>query len=72
MNKKLNEEYFETRKKHKEGYKKNKLTFKKAIINLVITIILIVVYNALSKGCSKRIEENKIKYEQKQQLNKEN
>ena len=40
MNKRLNEEYFKTRAKHKVGYKKRPLTFKKTLINSIIAIIL--------------------------------
>ncbi|MGG8497857.1 hypothetical protein ACQY1Q_15705 [Tenacibaculum sp. TC6] len=62
MNNQLNEQYFETKQKHKEGYKKHK---KKAatkwIRNLVVTFLLIFIYNSMLKTCSKKIEENKKK-----------
>ncbi|CAL2103569.1 conserved protein of unknown function [Tenacibaculum sp. 190130A14a] len=59
MNKRLNEEYFKTRAKHKVGYKKRPLTFKKTLINSIIVIVLIYLSNLLFNYFAKRIEQNK-------------
>ncbi|CAM1346302.1 hypothetical protein TCRASSO_30138 [Tenacibaculum crassostreae] len=61
MNRKLNNQYFETKKTHKEGYKKNKLTLKRIIINVIITFLLVFLYNKFSKYLSNKIEQNKAK-----------
>ncbi|PHS10006.1 MAG: hypothetical protein COA88_02965 [Kordia sp.] len=63
---KLNKQFFETKKKYKEGLKKRKLTFKRAAINLIITFSLIWVVSILQKSCEQRIEENKLKELQKE------
>ncbi len=59
MNKKLNNQYFETKKRHKESYKKGKLTFKKLLINLIITLVFILLYNLFSKYLHEKIESNR-------------
>lgn len=59
MSKRLNEEYFKTKAKHKAGYRKKPLTFKRALINLSITIVLIYLLGLLLNYLSKRIEQNK-------------
>ncbi len=64
MNKKLNEQYFETKKKYREGVENRPRTFKKKIINLVITVILIITYTSISKSCEKRNEEKKLEISQ--------
>jgi hypothetical protein len=56
---KLNENYFETRKKHKKEFKKQKLTLKKSAMNLIIIFTLIFLYSIISKSCDERIERNK-------------
>lgn len=61
MNRKLNNQYFETKKTHKEGYKKNRLTLKRIIINVIITFLLVFLYNKFSKYLSNKIEQNKTK-----------
>ncbi len=48
MSTRLNKEYFETKRKHKEGYRKKKLTLKKVIFNLIITVVIIVLYNIVN------------------------
>jgi len=58
---KLNKQYFETKKKHKEGLKKRKLTFKRAAINSILTLLLIWGSSILQKSCKQRIEENERK-----------
>ncbi|APD07044.1 hypothetical protein UJ101_01528 [Flavobacteriaceae bacterium UJ101] len=57
---KLNEQYFEAKKRFKNK-KKKKLTFKRVIINVVIFFLLIIVYNFLYKECSNRIYKNEQK-----------
>ena len=59
MNKKLNNQYFETKAKHKVDYKKKSLTAKKAFINLIITVILIFLFNLLFNYLTKKAEQNK-------------
>jgi hypothetical protein len=59
MSSKLNEEYFKTKRKHKEGLKKNHLTLKKVIFNLIITLIILFLYNIFSNHLSKKAEQNK-------------
>ncbi|SEC77478.1 hypothetical protein SAMN04489761_3540 [Tenacibaculum sp. MAR_2009_124] len=59
MTKKLNEEYFETKKKRKGNYRRKKLTVKRIVLNLIMTIVFIVIYNVFLKKCSGKIEENK-------------
>lgn len=56
----LNEQYFETRKKHRANHKKKKLTLSKAMINLIITVVLIYVFTFFQNYLNKKIEENKI------------
>lgn len=55
----LKNEYFETKKKHKENYKKAKLNRKSKVINLIITVGVISIYSFLYKSCTRRIEQNK-------------
>ncbi|WP_028890578.1 hypothetical protein [Tenacibaculum sp. 47A_GOM-205m] len=59
MSSRLNKEYFETKRKHKEDYRKKKFTFKKAIFNLIITFIIIILYNIFNYYLSKKTEQNK-------------
>ncbi|XRE43886.1 hypothetical protein ACIVBQ_002090 [Tenacibaculum discolor] len=59
MSGRLNKEYFETKRKHKEDYRKKKFTLKKAIFNLIITFIIIVLYNIFNNYLSKKTEQNK-------------
>ena len=59
MSSRLNKEYFDTKRKHKESYRKKKLTFKKAIFNLIITFVIIVLYNIFNNYLSKKAEQNK-------------
>lgn len=58
MSNKLNEQYFETKKKF-QNTKKKEFTFKRGLINLIVFFILIFVYNILHKDCSNRINNNK-------------
>ena len=59
MGGKLNEQYFKTKKIHKENQSTKKLSSRKKIRNLIITIILISVYFILNKSCQERIDQNK-------------
>lgn len=59
MSTRLNKEYFETKRKHKEGYGKKKFTLKKVIFNLIITFIIITLYNIFNNYLSKKAEQNK-------------
>ena len=43
INKKLNEDFFETKQKYKKNRSDRKLTIKKVIRNLIITLILITI-----------------------------
>ncbi len=61
MNEKLNKEYFKTKRKYKEGLRKNRITLKKSIFNLIIALILIFLYNIFNNYLSKKIEQNKKK-----------
>lgn len=63
---KLNKQFFETKKKYKEGLKKRKFTFKRGVINLIITFSLIWVVSILQKSCEQRIEENERRELQKE------
>lgn len=56
---KLNDEYFKTKRVHKENYKTQKLSFKRKLINLIIGIALIFACNLLLKQCYNKIEQNK-------------
>ncbi len=57
MSNKLNEEYFET-KKNFQNSKKKKFTFKRGLINVIVFLVLLFVFNSLNKDCSNRIKEN--------------
>lgn len=59
MNDKLNQQYFEAKKTHKEGYRKKKLTFKRALINLMLTFVLIFISSLLQESCDRKIAKNK-------------
>lgn len=56
---KLNEEYFKTKQVYKENYGKQKQSFKRKIINLIVGIVLIIVCDFLLKQCYNKIEQNK-------------
>ena len=58
MNEKLNQQYFEAKKTHKEGYRKKKLTFKRVILNLTLTFVLIFITSLLQESCQRKIKEN--------------
>ena len=67
MNEKLNKDYFKTKKKHQENYKNRKrLKRKKVLINLILAIVLIVLYDVLFKKCQNNIKENQKEYELKE------
>lgn len=68
MNNKLNEEYFKTKKEYQERLKRNKFNFKRGFINVLITFLLIFVFNGLYKSCNKKIEENRLKFEKSKKL----
>jgi uncharacterized protein YqhQ len=57
MSNKLNEEYFETKKNFRNA-KKKKLTLKRGIINILVSLVVLFVFNSLNKDCSNRIKEN--------------
>jgi len=59
MNEKLNQQYFEAKKTHKEGYRKKRLTFKRVLLNLTLTFVLIFISSLLQESCNRKIEENK-------------
>ena len=60
MTKKTNQQYFETKRKRKEAEgQRPKLTSKKMIVNLILTIVFITVSNIFLKKCSVKIKENK-------------
>ncbi|WP_417785418.1 hypothetical protein [Tenacibaculum sp.] len=59
MSSRLNKEYFETKRKHKEGYRKKNLTLKKVIFNLIITLVIIVLYNIFNNYLSNKAKQNK-------------
>ncbi|MDX8552869.1 hypothetical protein MK851_04410 [Tenacibaculum sp. 1B UA] len=59
MSSRLNKEYFDTKRKHQEGYRKKKLTLKKVIFNLTITLVILFLYNIFYNYLSKKTEENK-------------
>lgn len=59
MENKLNKQFFETKKIHKNNLDKEKKPFKKKIINIIITFVLISSYSVLYKACDKKIEKNK-------------
>ncbi len=63
---KLNDDYFTTRRNHRENFKKKKLTFKKGILNLSITFALIIVVNFLLEQCHNKIENNKVQINEMQ------
>jgi hypothetical protein len=52
----LNKQYFETKKKHKEGQKK--LTRKDYVRNIILTILLLFISKSLLKKCHDRIDRN--------------
>lgn len=56
---KLNEEYFKTKQVYKENYGKQKLSFKRKIMNFLIWIVLIFVVELLLEQCRNKIEYNK-------------
>lgn len=56
----LNKQYFDTRKKHKDKSKKKKLTLKRALLNIIITVVLILIYTFFQNHLNKKIEENKM------------
>ena len=59
MNDRLNKKYFETKNRYKRSCQtKKKLTRKRAVLNLLITILLIFIYTILNKGCEARIKQN--------------
>lgn len=58
MNEKLNQQYFEAKKTHKEGYRKRKLTFKRVFINLILTFVLIFITSLLQESCDRKIKDN--------------
>jgi hypothetical protein len=62
MNEKLNQQYFAAKKTHKRGYRKRKLTFKRVLINLILTFVLIFIYSLLQESCERKIEENRTSY----------
>ena len=64
MSNKLNEEYFET-KKNFQNSKKKKFTFKRGLINVIVFLVLLFVYNILHKDCSNRIKNNDISIKSK-------
>ncbi len=57
--KKLNNDFFETKRKHKENYKGNKISGYKMIRNLLITFLLIYLFNFFRKILNEKIKENK-------------
>jgi hypothetical protein len=56
MSNKLNEEYFEIKKNFRNA--KKKLTLKRGIINVVVFLVVLFVFNSLNIDCSNRIKEN--------------
>lgn len=56
----LNKQFFETKKVHQENYKRRKLTPKKAMLNLLVFALLLVIFSILNKDCSNRIRENQL------------
>ncbi len=56
---KLNDDFFETKRKYKENYKGNKILVYKIIRNLLITFLVIYLFNFFRKILKKKIEENK-------------
>ncbi len=61
INKRLNEQYFETKRKHKEGREKHKLTPKQKLVRFLLIAVLTYISSVLYKSCQDRIEENKRK-----------
>ena len=59
INKKLNEDYFRTKNKHKQVRPKKKITFFKLLRNLLIIFILIYLFQFFRSILSERIEINK-------------
>ncbi len=57
--KKLNDDFFETKRKHKERYKGNKISVYKMIRNLLITFLGIYLLNLFTKILNEKIKENK-------------
>ncbi len=56
---KLNDDFFETKRKYKENYKGNKISVYKIIRNLLITLLGIYLLNLFTKILNEKIEENK-------------
>jgi len=57
---KLNEQYFQTRRNHERNYRNRKpLTWKRRILNMVITFVLYYILTHFYNYLSKRYEENK-------------
>lgn len=61
INKRLNEQYFETKRKQKEGREKHKLTPKQKLVRFLLIAVLTYVSSVLYRSCQERIEENKRK-----------
>ncbi len=57
--KELNDDFFETKRKHKENYKGNKNSVYKIIRNLLITFLVIYLFNFFRKILNEKIKENK-------------
>ncbi len=71
INKKFNEDFYKTKKKHKQNRSDRKLITNKLIKNLIITFIFIAISNLLYVKCENRIENNKRKDKQKSSFNLE-
>ena len=69
---KLNEQYFKTRRNHERNYKNRKrLTWKKRILNIILTLILIFFTRKIHNFLYTKYEENKKKDILRQQMLKE-
>ena len=66
----LNQQYFETKKVHQENYKRRKLTFKKASINLLVFALLLIIFSILNKDCSNKIKQNQLNDQQQLESNR--
>ncbi len=59
VNKKLNDDYFETKKKYKENrLKSKKMTFRKRFSYFILAILLLLIQGVLLRKCQNRIDEN--------------
>ena len=57
MSRKLNEDYLEINKNFWNS-KKKKFTLKRGLINIIVFLVVLFVFNSLNKDCSNRIKEN--------------